>query len=149
MNWKYSSRAVVAGWLGGFLGNGLLGALFSTPMVRDLLYDPARQSELFIAVTPQRDIAVSVIGLVVLSGIHGILFSILRESIPGRTWMQKGLWWGFALWALYWLFQEWFIYVTLLREPVVLAALELCLLLLGSLLEGVVIAAAAGRDRER
>lgn len=146
MKLSYLSRAVLAGWLGGFLGNGLLGALFSQPTIREVLYDPSRQSELFVSITPQRNIAVSVIGLVVLSGVHGIFFSTLRESIPGRHWVTKGLWWGFALWAMYWLFQEWFIYITLLREPMALASLELCILLLGSLLEGVAISAAAGRN---
>lgn len=137
-------RALLAGWIGGFAGNGLLGALFTSPMVHGVLYDPARQSALFLAITPQRDIAVSVIGLVLLSGLHGLLFSILRDSIPGRDRVRKGLWWGVAIWAIYWLAQEWFIYVTLLREPASLAAVELAILLVGSLLEGLVIAAVAG-----
>ena len=41
---------------------------------------------------------------------------------------------------MYWLFQEWFIYNTLLGEPLLLNALELGILMLGSLVEGAVIA---------
>jgi hypothetical protein len=41
---------------------------------------------------------------------------------------------------MYWLFQEWFIYNTLLGEPFILNALELAILMLGSLVEGIVIA---------
>jgi len=129
----------MAGWCGGFAGNGLLGAIFSSTWIREVLYDPTVQSQVFITLTSQRDIAVSVIGLIALSGIHGLLFAVLRPSIPGSGWLRKGIWWGFAIWAIYWLFQEWFIYITLLGEPVRLAVLELAILLLGSLLEGLVI----------
>lgn len=133
-------KAAAAGWIGGFLSNALLGALFSSPWIQRVLYDPHLQSDLFITLTRQRDLAVSIIGLVVLSGIHGILFSVLKPAIPGASRLGKGLWWGVILWAMYWLFQEWFVYMTLLREPAPLAALELLMLLAGSLLEGLVIA---------
>lgn len=133
-------KIVIAGLVGGFVGNGVLGALFSCPPVRSLLYRPDLQSELFRQVTPHRNIPVSVVGLVVLSIIHAWLFAILSESIPGRTWLRKGLFWGVAIWAMYWVFQEWFIYHTLLDEPLLLCLLELSILLLGSLVEGVLIA---------
>lgn len=51
------------------------------------------------------------------------------------------------IWAMYWLFQEWFVYVTLLQEPPILAGLELAILLLGSMLEGVVIAGVVATRR--
>jgi hypothetical protein len=41
---------------------------------------------------------------------------------------------------MFWLFQEWFIYHTLLGEPLILNLLELSILLLGSLVEGAIIA---------
>jgi hypothetical protein len=47
---------------------------------------------------------------------------------------------GLSIWAMFWLFQEWFIYHTLLAEPLLLNLLELSILLVGSLIEGVVIA---------
>ena len=137
-------RVIVAGLAGGFVGNGVLGALFSSPPVHRVLYDPAIQSALFIEITPTRNIPVSVAGLVVLSIIHAWLFAILRSSIPGATWFRKGLFWGIVIWSMYWLFQEWFIYHTLLGEPLLLNFLELTILLAGSLIEGVVIAYIVG-----
>jgi hypothetical protein len=133
-------KAIIAGMAGGFIGNGVLGALFSMPLIRSILYNPALQSPLFIDITPKRDVLVSVMGLVLLSAIHGWFFAVFRPSIPGNGWVQKGLFWGMAIWAMYWLFQEWFIYHTLLREPLILNLLELVLLLSGSLVEGLVIA---------
>lgn len=136
-NW---GRALLAGWVGGFAGNALLGTAFSSQWAQNALYNPSLQSPLFLEITPQRDILVSVAGLVCLSGIHGLLYHILESAIPGGIWWRKGLCWGIALWALFWLFQEWFIYMTLFGEPWLLAMLELLILLMGSLLEGVVIA---------
>lgn len=133
-------KILVAGLVGGFIGNGVLGALFSSPPIQAILYNPGWQSQLFIEITPKRDIPVSVAGLVILSIIHAWLFSVLTPSIPGKTWLKKGLFWGLAIWLMYWLFQEWFIYNTLLGEPLLLNVLELAILMLGSLVEGVVIA---------
>lgn len=132
-------RAIVAGLLGGFIGNGVLGALFSAPLIKSILYNPALQSQLFIDITPKRNIPISVTGLVLLSAIHGWLFAVLKPSIPGSNWIQKGLFWGLSIWAMYWLFQEWFIYHTLLQEPLILNFLELVLLLGGSVIEGLII----------
>lgn len=138
-------RGLVGGWIGSFLGNGLLGVLFSSPWIKAILYDPSIQSELFITLTPQRNMGISVAGLVLLGGLHGLFFSVFEQRIPGRSWIGKGICWGVSIWALYWLFQEWFIYVTLLREPLSLAIVELFILLLGSILEGLVIAWIASR----
>jgi hypothetical protein len=73
-------RAIIAGLLGEFIGNEVLGALFSTPVIKSILYNPALQSKLFIDITPNRDIPVSVMGLVLLSAIHGWLFAVLRPE---------------------------------------------------------------------
>jgi len=133
-------KILVAGLVGGFIGNGVLGAIFSSPPIQSILYNPEWQSQLFIEITPKRNIPVSVVGLVVLSIIHAWLFSVLMPSIPGKTWLKKGLFWGLTIWLMYWLFQEWFIYNTLLGEPLLLNALELTILMLGSLVEGIIIA---------
>lgn len=133
-------RAAIAGWVGGLAGNALLGLLFTSAPVVAVLHDPAWQSRLFLDLAPTRNVLVSVAGLVVLSGIHGCLYELVRASLPGRTWMRRGMVWGLVLWALYWLPQEWFIYVTLLREPLSLAGLELVILGLGSVVEGIIIA---------
>jgi hypothetical protein len=133
-------RILVAGIVGGFVGNGVLGAIFSSPPIQAMLYSPEWQSQLFIEITPKRNIPISVAGLVMLSTIHAWLFSVLMPSIPGKTWLKKGLFWGLTIWLMYWLFQEWFIYNTLLGEPLVLNVLELGILMLGSSVEGIIIA---------
>lgn len=133
-------RIAGAGLLGGLVGNGVLGVLFSLPPVRSVLYDPALQSALFIEVTVARDIPRSIGGLVLLSIIHGALFHLLAPALPGRGWLAKGAAWGGVIWLMFWLFQEWFVYHSLLGEPLLLNLLELALLLVGSVVEGVVIA---------
>lgn len=135
-----STRTVAAGLAGGTAGNAILGLAFSSPPLQALLYDPALQSALFIEVTRGRDIPVSVAGLVVLSIAHAWLYGVLEPSIPGAGRLGKGLFWGFAIWLMYWVFQEWFIDRTLLHEPWRLVAVELVVLLAGSLVEGIVIA---------
>ena len=133
-------RIAVAGLSGGFLGNGVLGALFSLPFIKSVLYNPSIQSQTFIAVTPLRNIPVSVMGLIILSVLHAYFYSAFKNSIPGTTWLKKGLFWGFTIWAMFWLFQEWFVYHTLLGEPYILNILELVILFIGSAIEGIVIA---------
>jgi hypothetical protein len=145
MTKRSAGRIATAGLAGGFVGNGVLGALFSSGPVRSILYDPRWQSRLFIDITPQRNIPLSVAGLVVLSIAHAWLFDLFSASIPGSTWLKKGLFWGFTIWLMYWVFQEWFIYHTLLAEPLILNALELGILLAGSLVEGVIIAVVLAR----
>ena len=139
-------KIVVAGLMGGLMGNGVLGALFSSPPVQAILYNPQWQSQLFIEITPQRNIPVSVAGLVVLSIIHAWLFNLLKKAIPGQTWLKKGLFGGFMIWLMYWLSQEWFIYHTLLGEPLFLNLLELSILIVGSLVEGIVISFFLARE---
>ena len=133
-------KIAFAGIAGGFAGNGILGALFSAPFIKAILYNSELQSKLYIELTPQRNIPVSVAGLVILSVVHSWLFNLLMPSIPGNTWVRKGLFWGLAICLMYWLFQEWFMFNALLREPLLLCLLEMVLLLIGSIVEGVVIA---------
>ena len=132
-------KIIAAGLLGGFIGEGIMGGLFMSPPINDLLYDPTIQSQLFIEITPQRNLFVSIAGMVVLSIAHAWFYVIFIKSIPGATWFRKGLFWGFTIWLMYWVFQEWFIYHTLINEPFILNLLELAILLLGSLVEGVII----------
>lgn len=70
---KQPLKIILAGLVGGFVGNGVLGGLFSSPPIKAILYNPALQSQLFQDVTPQRNIPVSVVGLVILSIIHSWL----------------------------------------------------------------------------
>jgi hypothetical protein len=133
-------KIALAGLVGGVAGNSVLGAIFSSPPIQSILYDPKIQSQLFMEVTLKRNIPVSVTGLVLLSVIHAWLFNIFQPSIPGGTWFRQGLFWGLTIFLMFWLFQEWFIYHTLLGEPLILNLLELAILLPGSLVEGVIIA---------
>jgi hypothetical protein len=133
------ARIILAGLAGGFFGNGVLGVLFSLPAIKSILYNPSLQSRLFMEITPLRDVPVSVSGLVVLSVIHSWLFSVFLPSMPGKSWVRKGLFWGLVIWLMFWVFQEWFVYNTLLGEPLALNIIELALLLSGSLVEGLVI----------
>ena len=77
---------------------------------------------------------------------HAWLFSVFSPSVPGKTWLRKGLFWGLTIWLMYWVFQEWFVDHTLLGGPWFLILLELVLLLIGSLVEGLVI---SGMLRDR
>lgn len=133
-------KIILVGLIAGLVSEGILGILFVNPFTKSILYNPEIQSQLFIQITPQRDVLVSVAGLVVLSIIHAWLFVVLAKAIPGETWVRKGLFWGFTIWLMYWVFQEWFIYHTLLGEPVILNILELIILLAGSFVEGLIIA---------
>jgi hypothetical protein len=135
-----AARGVAAGLVGGLAGQLVMAPLFVNPLTQRVLYDPALQSETFRTVTAGRNVGLSVVGLVLLSAIHGALYAVLRPSVPGSTWIGKGLFWGLVIWSMYWLFQEWFVYVTLLGEPPLLAVLELALTGVGSLCEGLVIA---------
>lgn len=133
-------KIVLAGLLGGFIGEGVMGGLFMSPPVQGILYDPELQSELFLSITPERDLFVSIAGMVVLSILHAWFFALFMPSMPGKSWLKKGVFWGFTIWLLYWVFQEWFVYHTLINEPLLLNLLELVILLLGSVVEGIVIA---------
>jgi hypothetical protein len=64
---RHNGVKILLAGAGGFVGNGVLGAFFSSASVRNLLYKPELQSRFFIELTPQRDVGISVADLVVLS----------------------------------------------------------------------------------
>ncbi len=132
-------KIIISGLIAGSISEAVLGGLFMSPPVKSLLYNPAYQSETFILLTPTRDFIPSITGIVILSVVHSWLFSLFQPSIPGNSWYKKGIIWGLTIWIMYWLFQEWFIYHTLLNEPILLNLFELLLLLIGSLVEGLII----------
>lgn len=134
-------RILISGLSAGFISEGVLGGLFMSPFIQTVLYNPNIQSKLFLDVTPTRNVFTSVLGLIILSIAHSWLYTIFLPSMPGKTWVKKGLFWGTTIWLMYWVFQEWFIYHTLLNEPLFLNLVELIILLAGSLAEGLIIAA--------
>lgn len=132
-------KIIYSGLIAGFISEGILGGLFMSPPIQKILYNPSWQSKLFLDVTPKRDLLPSIAGIVILSISHSWLFSVLQKSIPGKNWINKGLFWGMTIWLMYWVFQEWFIYHTLLHESILLNLVELTILLAGSLIEGLII----------
>ena len=132
-------KIIYSGLIAGFISEVILGALFMSPPIQSILYNPNWQSKIFLELTPTRDLFPSIAGIVILSIAHSWFFSIFQKSIPGETWIRKGLFWGFTIWLLYWVFQEWFIYHTLLKEPILLNLVELTILLAGSFVEGLII----------
>lgn len=136
----WNLRTLGAGLFAGFVAEGIMGGLFMSPPVQWLLYHPQWQSALFRQITPTRDLFYSIAGMVVLSMLHAVFFVLVRSALPGRTRCQQGVVWGVVLWAQYWLQQEWFVYHTLLHEPLYLCAVELGILLVGSVAEGVLLA---------
>ena len=128
------------GLVAGFVSGAILGGFCMSPTVQFLIYNPEWQSDLFIEITPDRDLVKSVICLIILSIAHSWLYDLFKPSIPGNNWLKKGLFWGFTIWLMYWVFQEWFIYHTLLEEPILLNLLELTILFIGSATEGLIIA---------
>ena len=143
---KKITKIILVGLLAGFVSEGVLGILFVNPLIKSVLYNPEIQSQLFINITSARNLPLSIAGLVVLSIIHAWLFLVFAKAIPGTTWFKKGLFWGLTIWLMYWVFHEWFIYRTLLNEPVILNLLELTLLLVGSFVEGLIISFAFRKE---
>ncbi len=132
-------KIIYSGLIAGFVSEGFLGVTFTSVPIKKILYNPDWQSKIFLEVTPTRDLLPSVAGIVILSIAHSWLFAVFQKSIPGKTWFKQGLFWGFIIWLMYWVFQEWFIYHTLLQEPILLNAVELIILLMGSFIEGLII----------
>jgi hypothetical protein len=63
-------RVIFSGLIGGFIGEGIMGGLFMSPPINSILYDPSIQSQLFIEITPERDVFKSITGMIVLSITH-------------------------------------------------------------------------------
>lgn len=133
-------RIMLAGLVAGLVSHGLLGMIFTSTAIESIIYHPELQSELFNQVVPQRNVYQTLLGLSLLSILHSGFYAIFYQSIPGSTWIRKGLFWGFTLWALYWLFQDWFMFHTLLNEPVLMNLFQLSIMLICSLIEGLLIA---------
>ena len=133
-------RIIGGGILGGLAGGLVMTFLYELPPIHALLFNPDLQSPLFLEAAPQRNMGASFAGLLVIGVVHAWLFSVVWESIPGSTWVKQGLFWGVAIWAVYWAFNEWFTFYAVLQQPLTLILLELPLLLLGACVEGLVIA---------
>lgn len=145
----FTPRTALVGLAAGFFSQAAMGAVFLSPPVQALLYNPAYQSELFRTITPTRDVAHSIAGLIVLSAVHAWLFRLIQDCLPTGGRVRRGLIFGVWLWLLYWVPQEWFVYHTLLGEPLWLCAVELTIVLCGSLLQGALIALGVSNHANR
>jgi hypothetical protein len=63
-------KIIYSGLIAGFISQGFLGALFMSPSVQSILYNPEWQSKLFLEITPTRDLFSSIAGIVILSVSH-------------------------------------------------------------------------------
>lgn len=129
-------RTILVGLVAGFVSQGVMGALFLNPWIQPLLYDPTWQSRLYREITPLRDLVPSIVGLVVWGVVPALLH---RRLAPTTAPWVAGLATGAWIWALYWLPQEWFVYVTLLGEPLPLAGVELLLAAVGCAVQGLIL----------
>lgn len=130
-------RVVLVGLLAGFVSQGVMGALFMNPWSQSLLSDPGLQSSLYRELSALRPLVPSIVGLVVWGIVPAVLHH--RLATPG-SWAKAGLVTGAWVWVLFWLPQEWFMYVTLIGEPLPLAALELVFAAVGCAVQGLILA---------
>lgn len=94
-------KIIYSGLIAGFVSEGFLGGIFMSSTIQKILYNPNWQSKMFLEITPMRDLLQSIAGIVILSIGHSWLFTIFQKSIPGTTWINKGLFWGITIWLMY------------------------------------------------
>lgn len=129
-------RCVVVGLAAGFVSQGVMGALFMNPWSQAVLGNPGFQSSLYRELSALRPLVPSIIGLVAWGVVPALLHRRLGHSGPRwRSGLATGAW----VWALFWLPQEWFMYVTLIGEPLPLAALELAFAAVGCGVQGLIL----------
>jgi hypothetical protein len=122
------------------------------PIVARITLNPRYQSADFLAVL-SRLVAQHtsklhlfqffVFWIVLLGSLHGIVFSVLRPSLPGAG-NYKGLSFGVLLWIFGYLFFEFLSPWGQFNEPVLLVMFELLMWLAVALTEGLTIAAVSG-----
>lgn len=127
---------VVVGLGAGFVSQGIMGALFMNPWSQAVLMDPGLQSSLYRELSVLRPLVPSIVGLVLWGLVPALLHRRLAHPGP---WWKAGLVTGAWVWALFWLPQEWFMYITLLAEPVPLATLELVFAAVGCAVQGLIL----------
>lgn len=130
-------KTVVAGLTAGFASQMVMAPLFLNPVTQGILYNPQLQSRIFLEITPLRNIVPSVIGLMLWGIVPAFLYQRLDIRSDKKT--VRGVYLALWIWLLYWLPQEWFIYVTLLGEPLHLAAFELLLTAIGTIVQGLIL----------
>ena len=128
-------KIVLGGLAAGFLSNAVIGFVMTRKQIHALLTSPTRNSATYVDVTAKINLPVAISGLVALSVIHAWDFTVLSPSLPGDTWAIHGLAFGGLIWLFFWLFQEWFSFRNLLKVPLAISALRLCVLAGGAAIE--------------
>jgi hypothetical protein len=130
---------IVAGLLGGFISNAFIGFILTRAFVHRVL-NPDKHTTHYREASTGIRLPIAIGGLITLTIIHAWLFYILCGSLPGSTWLPKGLAWGFVIWLMYWVFQEWFSFRMLFGLPALHSLFRLVVFLLAAFIEGMIIA---------
>lgn len=132
-------RIVSAGLLAGAVSNAVVGLIFTRKPVHAMMHDSSRNSRKYIDVATQMNLPVAIIGLILLSVIHSVIFAFIGAALPGSTWLTRGIIFGVMIWLFFWLFQEWFAFHCLLSVPISINSFRLVVLLIGAVIEGIII----------
>lgn len=132
-------RIILSGLLAGAVSNAVVGLIFTRKPVHAMIHDSSRNSRRYIDTASQMNLPVAIIGLILLSIIHSFIFAYIGASLPGATWISRGIVFGIMIWLFFWLFQEWFAFHCLLGVPFSLNFFRLCVLLIGAVIEGIII----------
>lgn len=98
-----------------------------------------RNNQRYMDTASQMNLPIAIIGLILLSTIHAVIFAFIGGALPGSTWLGRGIVFGVMIWLLFWLFQEWFAFHCLLGVRLSLNSFRLLVLLIGAIIEGVII----------
>jgi hypothetical protein len=132
-------RIISSGLLAGAISNAVVGFIFTRKPIHGMIHDSSRNSRKYIDTASQMNLPVAIIGLILLSVIHSVIFAFIGASLPGVTWVSRGIFFGIMIWLFFWLFQEWFAFHCLLGVPFTINSFRLLVLLIGAVIEGVII----------
>jgi hypothetical protein len=143
---------IVQSWFSGMAGAAVAIVVWQllAPFVARITLNPRYQAPDFLAVLSQMVarppdkahlVRFALFWVVLLGGIHGMVFSRLRPSLPGAATARKGLSFGILLWIFSYLFFEFLHPWGQFHEPMPLVLLELLMWLVVALAEGMTLAA--------
>jgi hypothetical protein len=151
-----SKTRIVRSWFAGMAGAAVAIVVWQllAPFVARITLNPRYQAPDFLAILSQMVarpldkahlVRFALSWVVVLGGIHGVVFSWLRPSLPGASAARKGLSFGMLLWIFSYLFFEFLHPWGQFNEPAPLVLLELLMWLVVALAEGMTLAALSPR----